>query len=450
MAVSSGKTDMTTGSITGKVFIFAVPIIIGNVLQQLYTTIDTLVIGRFAGTESLAAIGTSAQPIEVFLCLFMGIGTGVSILISQSTGAGDITGLKDICRTSVYFVFACGIPLMVIAHLTVPILLKAMGVPDEAFASAVLYTRIVMWGSLGNIGYNMNAGILRGLGDSGSTLRFLSVSCLVNIILDLVFVAGAGLNAAGAAVATTISIYISWILSIVYIRIRFKEADIPILPKGYDLSQLKKILRLGLPIGFNNSLYSFGHMVMQTLVNAQGAVFMAGVAVGSRITGVSNIAITALSSSASTFAGQNYGGGHLDRLRKGYVRIPIISGLVTIAVGLSVMAVRGYILSWFTGDAAVLVYAARYVTILLLSQWIFAVFNGIICFANGVGEVRYPTIVNILMLWAVRLPAAYMIGRFFDGTYIMLSFPLSFTFGLAAMTGFYLFNPKWKKIIRAG
>ena len=429
-----------------KLLMFAVPIVIGNVLQQLYTTVDTLVIGRFSDTQSLAAIGTSAQPIEVFLCLFIGMGTGVSILVSQTTGAGDARSLRDICRTTVSFVYACGIPLMILAYITAPALLSAMGVPPDAMSSATLYTRVVMWGSLGNVGYNMNAGILRGLGDSRSTLKFLALSCGVNIVLDLILVAGFGMGVMGAAVATSVSVYISWFFSIAYIKSRFGDIGFTILPAGYDLLQLKRMLYLGLPIGFNNSLYSFGHVVMQSMVNAQGANFMAGVALGSRIMGVGNIAVNSLSSSTTTFAGQNYGAGRYDRLKMGYIKIPVISGLLTLAPGLLVILVKTPLLSAFTSDAGALVYAERYVTVLALSQWIFAVFNGIICFANGIGEVKYPTVVNILMLWAVRLPAAYLISRLFDGTYIMLSFPISFTFGLVAMTGFYLFNRRWKSI----
>ncbi len=444
------KIDMTTGSIMKKVLLFALPIILGNVLQQMYTTVDTLVIGKYCGDTSLAAVGTSSQPVEVLLCIFLGIGTGVSILVSQYVGAGDSEKLHKSCDTAISFVYMCGIPLCVVGLFVTPLILRFMSVPGDAWDAAVAYTRIVFLGTLGNIGYNMNAGILRGLGDSKASLWFLVVSCIANIVLDLVFVAGFGMDVTGAALSTSIAMFLSWLASIIYIRKCFPELNFTFLPRHIFKSELKNIIGIGLPIGLNNSLYSLGHVAMQTLVNSQGSTFMAGQAVAGRITGLSNVAITALSSAATTFSGQNFGAKNFDRLRAGYIKIPVISGLVTLAAGMLVISVRMPILRWFSQDEQVLMYASRYVVILLLSQWLYAIFNGIICIVNGVGLIRYTTIVNILMLWAVRIPSAYLIAKFFDGTYVMLSFPISFGFGMVMMLAYYVFSPKWKEIIRTG
>ncbi len=444
------KIDMTSGPIMKNVFLFAIPMVLGNILQYLYTTVDTLVIGNYCGKTSLAAVGTSAQPVEVLLCIFLGIGTGVSILVSQHAGAQNEEKMRRTVETATFFVFACGIPLCVIGYFAAPLILGIMGVPADAWDAAVSYTRIVFYGSLGNIGYNMNAGILRGLGDSKASLWFLVASCIANIVLDYLFVAGFGMDAGGAALSTTLAMYLSWILSILYIRKKFPELKLPFVPGGLNLAELKGIILLGLPIGLNNSLYSLGHVAVQTLVNAQGSTFMAGNSVAGRVTGLTNIAITALSSAATTFSGQNYGAKNFDRLRKGYIKIPVASGVFTLAAGLCVLGFRMPILRFFSKDEAVLLYAERYVVVLLLSQWFFAIFNGIISIVNGVGLIRYTTMVNILMLWAVRIPSAYLIARYFDGTYIMLCFPISFGFGMIMMIGYYLFSRKWKKIIRTG
>ncbi|MBR1701589.1 MAG: MATE family efflux transporter [Lachnospiraceae bacterium] len=444
------KIDMTTGSIMGKVFLFAIPIILGNVLQQLYTTVDTLVIGNFCGETSLAAVGTSAQPVEVLLCIFLGIGTGVSILVSQYMGAGDWERMKRVSDTAVFFVYVCGLPLCVIGYFVTPLILGWMGAPADTWDAAVTYTRIVFFGALGNIGYNMNAGILRGMGDSKASLWFLVVSCIANIVLDLVFVVALGMDAGGAALATTLAVYLSWAISILYIRNRFPKLEFQVFTRRFDRLELKQIIGIGLPIGLNNSLYSLGHVALQTLVNAQGSAFMAGASVAGRVTGLTNVAITALSSAATTFSGQNYGAKNFDRLRKGYVKIPVISGLITLSAGLCVISFRMPILRFFTRDELVLLYAGRYVFVMLLSQWLYAIFNGVICIVNGVGLIRYSTIVNILMLWAVRIPAAYLISRFFDGTYVMLCYPISFSFGMVMMLGYYVFSKRWKEIIRTG
>ena len=432
------------------VFLFAIPIVLGNILQYLYTTVDTLVIGNYCGKTSLAAVGTSAQPVEVLLCIFLGIGTGVSILVSHYVGAKDMLRIRRAVDTATFFVFVCGIPLCVIGYFAAPFILKVMGVPADTWDAAVSYTRIVFFGALGNIGYNMNAGILRGMGDSKASLWFLVTSCIVNIVLDILLVAVFGLDVEGAAFATTFAMYLSWIISIVYIRTKFPELELPYFPKAFDAGELKQFITIGLPIGLNNSLYSLGHVAIQTLVNAQGSTFMAGVSVAGRVTGMANIAITALSSAATTFSGQNYGARNFDRLRSGYIKIPVISGAVTLAAGLCVISFSMPILRIFTRDEAVLMYANRYVVVMLLSQWFYAIFNGIICIVNGVGLVRYTTVVNVLMLWAVRIPSAYLINRYFDGTYIMLCFPISFSFGMVMMIGYYIFSSKWKEIIRTG
>lgn len=438
---------MTQGPIMRGVLLFAVPIVLGNVLQQLYTTVDTLVIGRYCGYTSLAAVGTSAQPVEVLLCVFLGMGTGVSILVSQCAGAGDGARLQRLCQTAVVFVYACGIPIGLLGVAVAPALLSFMGVPADAWDAALSYTRIVFCGALGNIGYNMNAGILRGLGDSGASLWFLLVSCVANIALDLLFVAGFGMDASGAALATSIAMALSWLVSVAYIKRRFPELGFPLAPRHFSGEEMRKIALIGLPIGLNNSLYSFGHVAMQTLVNAQGSVFMAGASVAGRITNLSNIAISALSSASTTFSGQNYGARNYERLRRGHLRIPLASGLITLAFSLFFLTVRMPVLRVFSQDAGVLRYADRYVTVIILFQWTFAVFNAIVCMVNGVGLVRYTTAVNLLMLWAVRIPCAYLINRFFDGTYVMVAMPVSFVFGMVCMIAYYALSPRWKAVL---
>ncbi|MBQ9142764.1 MAG: MATE family efflux transporter, partial [Lachnospiraceae bacterium] len=252
------KIDMTQGAIMKLVVLFALPICAGNILQQLYNTVDTMVVGRFCGSTSLAAVGTSAQPVEMLLCIFLGLGTGVSILVSQNTGKGDMEQVKRIMSTATSFLYLCGIPVTILGVILGPLLLKMMQVPEDAFSYAVAYLRIVFLGTLGNIGYNMNAGILRGVGDSSASLLFLFISCLINIVLDLVFVVGLGMDVTGAALATTLAIFSSWFFSIAYIRQKYPELDFHFLPKQFDKTILKNIISVGLPLGLNNSIYSIG------------------------------------------------------------------------------------------------------------------------------------------------------------------------------------------------
>ena len=444
---STGKIDMTSGSIMKLVLLFALPICVGNILQQLYNTVDTLVIGNFCGSLSLAAVGTSSQPVEMLLCIFLGLGTGVSILVSQCVGSGDNETLRKIIATAISFLYLCAIPLSVLGLFIGPVILKIMQVPDDAYSHAVSYINIIFLGTLGNMGYNMNAGILRGVGDSRSSLLFLIISCIINIILDLLFVAGLKMDVTGAALATIIAMFSSWIFSIFYIRKKYPELQFTFLPKYMERSILKQIIRIGLPLGLNNSVYSVGHIVMQSLINAQGSTFMAACAVATKLTGIANVAITSLSSAATTFSGQNLGAQKYTRLKQGGLRIPLTSGLITACAGITFTVFCRSILGLFTDDTAVIDLAVTYIRVVLPFTWMYAVFNGIICFVNGMGEIKYTTVVNILMLWAVRIPTGYLIAYFISGTYCMACIPISFAFGMTCMLAYFL-TKKWQNICR--
>lgn len=440
------KIDMTTGSITKNTLFFAIPICIGNILQLLYTTVDTLVIGNYCGKESLAAVGTSAQPVEILLCIFMGLGTGVSILVSQYTGSNDIVQQKKTIHTATLFCYLCAIPLTIIGILLGPFMLKMMQVPADTWDYAVSYLNIIFLGILGNMGYNLNAGILRGVGDSKSSLKFLFISCVLNIVLDILFVGYMGMDVTGAALATTIAVFTSWFASIIYIKKHYPEIDFRIFPRKIDKLILKDIISVGLPLGLNNALYAFGHVVMQSLINMQGSAFMAACSVGGKVNSIANVAITSLSSAATTFSGQNLGAKNYVRLKKGALRIPLMSGLITITFGLTVTYFCEYFIQLFTKDPEVIVLGIKYVETVLPFTWAYAILNGIIYFANGLGEIKYPTIINILMLWAVRIPSAYFIAYFIDGQMVMASVPISFIFGMIAML-FFFKTKKWKEIL---
>lgn len=443
------KINMTRGPIMHSILLFALPIIAGNILQYLYTTVDTLVIGNYCDHTAIAAVGTSSQPVEVLLCIFLGIGTAVSILISQHIGAEDFRAVTNTCRTAISFVFFCGIPISILGWFVSPVILRIMNVPADVWSQALLYTRIVLCSAMGNIGYNMNAGILRGMGDSRASLYFLLVSCIANIILDITLVAKFSMGVAGVAIATGTAMYLAWIASIFYIRHRYPEIGFTVFPQGADKQELKSILKIGIPIGLNNSLFSLGHVATQTLINTQGSVFMAAWSVSGRVNGIANMAITGISSAATTFSGQNYGAGRIDRLREGQYIIPASNGLITLGFGLLFILIRQPILRCFTSDPQVLAMASRFAVIMLLSQWMYAVFNGISCIVNGTGRVKYTTFINLMMLWAVRVPSAFLISRFIGGDYIPYSFPLSFAFGMLCMIGYYIFSKDWRNLMHS-
>ncbi|MDO4295853.1 MAG: MATE family efflux transporter [bacterium] len=441
----SRQLDMTQGSIMKLVILFALPICLGNVLQQLYSTVDTLIIGNFCSSISLAAVGTSSQPVEMLLCIFLGLGTGISILVAQYTGKSDTQSLREVTATAISFLYLCAIPLSILGLFIGPLVLRIMQVPDDTWELAVSYIRIIFLGTLGNMGYNMNAGILRGLGDSQSSLLFLLISCILNIVLDLLFVAGFGMDVSGAALATIIAMFVSWLCSIAYIKKKYPELQFSLLPRHLNKHMLFAIIEIGLPLGLNNSIYSIGHIFLQSLINLQGSIFMAACSVGSKVTGIANVSIASFSAAATTFAGQNLGAKNYKRLYKGGRQIPLFSALITLCGGVLVLFFSQPILHFFTSDPEVLQLAVLYLFLTLPGFWAYAVLNSIISFANGMGEVRFPTFVNILMLWAVRIPAAHLIAHFIGGEYLMAALPISFVFGMLAMMTFF-WSHKWQEI----
>jgi len=441
---SGSKLDMTQGHVLSLAVRFAVPLCLGNLLQQLYHTADTAVVGRFCGSVSLAAVATSAQPVELLLHLFLGLGAGVSILVAQYTGGGRHDRMKSMLNTAVGFLYLCAAAVTLLGVFAGPSVVRLMQAPEDVFVHAVAYLRIIFLGALPSLGYNMNAGVLRGLGDSRSSLIFLVVSCVTNVVLDVVFVALLGMDVSGAALATVISQFISWGLSILYIRAKYPTLQLPLIPRRMEKGMLGEITRISVPLGLNNSFYSVGHLLMQSLINTQGAAFIAGCSVGGRMLELANVACLSLSMAATTYAGQNYGAGRFDRVRKGAC-IPLLSGAVSFAGSVVIRVFAAPILSLFTSDAAVAQAAQLYLSIVPPYICICAVFEGIVALANGIGAVRYPTVVNILTLWGVRIPAAHLIARFIGGRYVVAAIPISFVFGLLCMLLFFR-SRRWKAV----
>lgn len=442
---TTGKLDMTQGPILKLIVLFALPMCIGNILQQLYNTVDTLIVGNFCGPISLAAVGTSAQPVELLLCVFLGLGTGVSILVAQHTGRKDFDQVKKVTDTATSFLYVCAIPVSILGTFLGPAILSWMQVPADTFDHAAAYLRIIFWGTLGNLGYNLNAGILRGMGDSKASLLFLFISCVVNVVLDMLFVAVFQMDVSGAALATSIAMFCSWFFSIGYIKKKYPELNFKAFPRKIECSVLKEIVAVGLPLGFNSSLYSIGHLLMQTLINAQGSAFIAAVAIGTKITSTPNMLANALAAAATTFSGQNLGAKNYGRLRTGACRIPLFNGLAAFLIGVALAVLCKPLIGAFTDDAEVIRLAGRYVWVVLPFTSIFVIFNGMVCYVNGIGEIQYPFVVNILMLLAVRIPIGNLIANMGYGTWVMAAVPISFVFALVTMSCYFL-TAKWKRI----
>ena len=409
----SYQVDMTTGSLIKNVLWFVLPICLGNILQQLYGIVDTLVIGKFCGANSLAAVGTSTKPVEILLCVFLGIGTGISILVSQYTGSGDEKRMKELVQTSITFLYVSAIPLTVLGPFLGIVILKFMKVPEDVYGAAASYINLVLLGTIGNMGYNMNAGILRGFGDSMSSLLFLFVACGINILLDLILVGKLGMDVEGAAIATSVSMLTAWFFSILYIRKKYRKLEFPFFPHPINKEMLKRMLAVGLPLGLNSSIYSLGHILLQSLINAQGTVFIAGCTIGEKIDNIGNMANAAFASAGTTYAGQNLGAGKRENLKSGMIRIPVMASVFCLGMAIIILMFSNKITMLFTQDVQIQKAAMLYILWTMPFMWIFALFNTMMGIVNGLGIVKYPTIVNLISLWVIRIPICYLLGNLF-------------------------------------
>ena len=324
-------TDMTQGAVLPLIMWFALPLFIGNIFQQLYTTADCFVVGRFLGKESLAAIGSTSQLVLTVVNFFNGFSTGAQVLISQCFGSKNILNLRKSVHTALVSSFLISIFMTGVGLFTSPMILHLIGVPDEVFAEADAYLKIYFSGIVFLIFYNMGSGILRALGDSTRPLCFLIFSSLVNIILDLFFVVKLELGVEGVAWATVISEAVSTIpvlCSLIFTRQVYK---LSIKELKIDPSLFSKMMKIGLPGAISSSITAFANTFMQKYVYIFGASCMAGWSVFSRFDQLVHLPMRSISFAATTFIAQNYGAGQKDRINKG-IKVSFIVSVLMIFV----------------------------------------------------------------------------------------------------------------------
>jgi len=439
----SQKLDMTKGSIPKLMIQFAIPLLIGNLFQQMYNMVDSIVVGNFNGYQALSAVGTSWTPTMILMAMFLGIGTGATIMVSQFVGAGDLDRVRRTVHTATGFIFIVSLPVTILGIIFSPYILNFMNVPPDVYDMSYQYIAILFIGTIANLGYNMNSGVLRGMGDSRAPLIFLVLSSVVNIVLDLLFVAVFRWGVAGVGIATVIAQFTAWGYSIVFIRRHYPELEMPAFTLKVDLKLLKEMTRLGLPIGFNNAIFAFGFLFLQSLMNQQGSAFMAGTTAASRVDNITSLPLVSFGTAATTFAGQNAGARRMDRLRKGLGVAILLTMICNQVLMVPLLSVGKYALMLFNQEPAVLEVGYRCMWWILPWYWLFILYHMFNAYMNGAGEVRVPTISSLLMFWAVRLPAAYYFAAAFGAEYIYACYPVSWAAG-ALISGLYYATGRWK------
>lgn len=436
-------TDMTQGSPTKLILAFTLPLLLGNLLQQLYNMVDSIVVGQFVGKVALAAVGTGFPVIFMMGALFMGLGMGAMVMIAQYYGAGDMDRVRSTISTIYTTMFIVIVPLTVLGIVISGPMLHLMNVPDDTFELAKLYMVIVFFGMIGSFGYNINSGILQGLGDSKTPLIFLAIASILNIVLDLLFVVVFHWGVAGVAIATIVAQAFSWLFGIFYINKKYPELHLNPLRFHFDKELFKKIMKLGVPAGIQQMLFSIGVMMMQSLVNSYGSDFMAGFNAANKIDTFAFMPLQSFSSAITTYVGQNIGAGRVDRVRRGS-QVTVAMGVAfSIFAGIVLILGGPFCLRLFTDDAAVIhagmAYLYRIAPFYSLLAVMF-ILNGVM---RGAGAVLIPTLSSILSLWLARVPSAYILAHFFGGESMYFCYLFGWIVGVCIVLPYYLAG-KWK------
>ena len=314
----TSSIDMTSGSPYRLIISFTLPMLLGNIFQQLYNMVDSIVVGNVIGDQALAAVGTGFPIIYMLSSLFMGIGTGATVMISQYYGARDLEKVDHTINT-IYMALLVGVvPLTLIGVFLSEPLLRLMQVPDDGtLEMAKTYMIIIFIGVIGNLGFNINAGILQGFGDSRTSLLFLMIATVMNIVLDLAFTIPIPMGVAGVAWATLIAQGVSAVAAFVLFARELRAYDAPS-AVCFDVRELKNMARVALPSVFQQSTVSIGMMLVQSVVNSFGAETLAGYSAAMRIESICTVPMAAVGNAMSSYTAQNIGAGEYSRVRRGY------------------------------------------------------------------------------------------------------------------------------------
>ena len=435
--------DLTKGSIVKAIILFSIPLLIGNLFQQLYNAVDSYVVGNYVGKVALAAVGASTPIINMLIGFFMGISTGAGVVIAQFFGAGNTCKMKRAIHNSIALTLVMGVVLTIVGLLFNDPILKAIGVPSEVFSEASTYLSIYFWSLIFVMVYNMGSGILRSVGDSKRPLYFLIFSSVVNIILDFLFVKYFHFGVAGAGYATLIAQAISAIM-VMYVLMK-TEDDYKVVLKeiGFDKEILLKIIKIGLPTGFQQSIVSLSNVIVQSYINVYGASVIAGYSVTIKIDGFVNLPLQAFNMAITTFVGQNIGAKQYDRVKKGaYITTALAT--LTIACFVVIMYFFGRDFIALFNQEKDVIDAGRLIQLTFLPFYIVLpinqVINGVL---RGAGRSAIPMYVMIFSFVFLRQIYLFLITKVTsDIVYVFLGWPTTWVV-CSLIFIIYFFKVQW-------
>lgn len=437
------SSDLIHGHIAKSILLFSIPLLIGNLFQQLYNTVDAYVVGNFVSKQALAAVGASSPIINMLIGFFMGLATGAGVIIAQYYGANDYKRLSKAVHSSAALTLVMAVFLTALGVLGTKPLLHLIGIPKDVFPESATYLTIYFSGIVFALIYNMGAGILRAIGDSKRPLYFLVDACMTNIILDQVFVRVFKWGVAGVGIATLISQALSAILVLI-ILIRSDEVyRLEIKRIGFDMPTLKKIIMLGLPTGLQQSIVSLSNVIVQSYVNAFGSSVVAGYSATIRIDGFVQLPLQSFNMAITTFVGQNIGAKQYERVKKGTKSAMLMTIGVIGAIVVVLFIFGQEFISMFNSDLAV-VEAGWTMLIAFLPFYLFLpivqIYNGVL---RGAGKSSVPMYIMVFNFVILRQIYLFFVTKMTSDLYfVFFGWPITWI-TCAIMFIVYYHKVKW-------
>lgn len=437
------SVDLTKGPIGKQILQFTVPLLLGNVFQQFYNAADTVIVGKFVGKEALAAVGSSGALINLLVSILMGVAVGAGVVVSRYYGAKQYTEMRATIHTTIAFGLIAGAVMSVLGVAITPVILRWMQTPESVMASSVLYFRIYFAGVLTTVMYNIGSGIYRALGDSKRPLYFLIISTIINIVLDLLFVAVFHMGIGGAAVATVVAQGLSMVL--VFYKMMREDTVYRVSWREIRIHRrfLRQIIAIGLPSGIQNGIVSLSNVVVQSNINSFGDIAMAGCGAYNKLDGFALLPAGSFSLALSTFVSQNIGAEQYDRAKKGAAFGLVAAMAISELAGVFIYFAAPQLVGFFNDDPEVIRYGVLMARNIVFAYALVAYSNAMAGVLRGAGLSRVPMFVMVGCWCVLRvLWIQIMVPLTQDIRFVFWSYPITWTVSVTILT-VYFFKVDW-------